>query len=209
MEADKRQCVTEPSALILAVAAERSQPSQIPLRPPQLYETRLAPDGKWWRGRRRHRVRIFLDLDPVYYDIINLGRGLPADLLLYHWCPMRLVRSNLKFGSWCALFAFAIQILVPFNHVHRIDSISPSPLAFRIGRLAPSNFSLPSKPVAPEREYCTLCAAINLAGNALPADAPAPSRAVIVSSVQFRAQPSFVAAASPRRHFSARAPPQA
>jgi hypothetical protein len=31
---------------------------------------------------------------------------------------MSWVRSNLRFGSWCGLFALAIQLVVLFNHVH-------------------------------------------------------------------------------------------
>ena len=38
---------------------------------------------------------------------------------------MRWVRCNNRFGSWLALAALALQIVVSFGHVH-LDRVAPS-----------------------------------------------------------------------------------
>ena len=41
---------------------------------------------------------------------------------------MYWVRSNRRFGSWAALFALAIQLVLSFGHIHIEDTQSPLPL---------------------------------------------------------------------------------
>jgi hypothetical protein len=125
---------------------------------------------------------------------------------------MRWVRTNLRYGSWCALLAVAIQIVVSFGHAHRIEG-------FRQGELLPqaaagihSQSAIEpgdpaSKPIGLPFEYCAICVVINMGASTMPAEAPASVVPVVVSRVRFSAH----AEAAPWRFghllFQARAPP--
>jgi hypothetical protein len=125
---------------------------------------------------------------------------------------MRWVRSNLKFGSWCALFALTFQLLVVFNHVHCSQNLCWPAAPTTIGSvsLAGDSVSADSKRAAPAvGEYCLLCAVIHLAGTVLPATAPAEPIAVALQKSPPWADLADISAAAPHRIFQARAPPRA
>jgi hypothetical protein len=125
---------------------------------------------------------------------------------------MRWVRSNLKFGSWGALFALTFQLLVVFNHVHCSQNLCwpASPTAVGSLSIAGSSVSVDSKRAAPAvGEYCLLCAVIHLAGTVLPATAPAEPVAVALQKSLPWADLAEISAANPHRIFQARAPPRA
>jgi hypothetical protein len=125
---------------------------------------------------------------------------------------MRWVRSNLKFGSWCALFALTFQLLVVFNHVHCSQNLCWPASPTTIGSLSgPGHSALTqSKRAAPAvGEYCLLCAVIHLAGTVLPATAPAEPIAVALPKSPSFADLADIAAAAPHGIFQARAPPRA
>jgi hypothetical protein len=124
---------------------------------------------------------------------------------------MGWIRANLRFGSWCALFALAIQLVVSFGHVHGIGAPSPwqvsaSGQADPVGLNAPSG---PSKPAVPAVDYCAICAVISLAGSIVPPAVPAiPLPARDSHLLVWTSAEPFLAAAS-YRPWQARAPPQA
>jgi hypothetical protein len=123
---------------------------------------------------------------------------------------MSWVRSNLRFGSWCALFALAVQLLVLFNHVHCGQAVCwpTSQPAIGTADLAPADASTQSKPTTPAAaEYCLFCAAIQLAGNALPAVAPTPSILHAFGPERLWTDRSVVLVATSHQIFQARAPP--
>jgi hypothetical protein len=123
---------------------------------------------------------------------------------------MSWVRSNLRVGSWCALFALAVQLIVLFNHVHCGPTVcwpASQPLIGAI-ELGSADTSAQSKPSAPATgEYCIFCAVIHLAGNALPAVAPTPSTSSAYSVGRHWTDRSVVLTATPHQIFQARAPP--
>src|ERR1700730_13311060 len=129
---------------------------------------------------------------------------------------MRWVRSNVRFGSWCALFALAIQFIVLFGHAHRTDIAWPSgssPLS-ALGTEVPSAAvpnapSSPSKPAGLAFDYCAICAVMNLAGSVVPAAAPGLPVQVAISRVRFWTTLDVSLAALPHLLFQARAPPLA
>jgi hypothetical protein len=125
---------------------------------------------------------------------------------------MSWVRSNLRFGSWCALFALTIQLLVLFNHVHCAQSAcwpASQPAVGGVGG-GTADASAESKPATPAAgEYCLLCAVIHLAGNALPAAPPAQRLPAAIDLRRPWTDLSVVLAATPHRIFQARAPPLA
>ncbi len=125
---------------------------------------------------------------------------------------MRWVRSNLKFGSWCALFALTFQLLVVFNHVHCSQNLCwpASPATVGIISSADGTGVTDSKRAAPAvGEYCLLCAVIHLAGTVVPANAPAEPIAVALQKSPPWANLADISAAAPRGIFQARAPPRA
>jgi hypothetical protein len=125
---------------------------------------------------------------------------------------MRWVRSNLKVGSWCALFALTFQLLVVFNHVHCSQNLCwpASPATVGSFSSASDGVVTDSKRVAPAvGEYCLLCAVIHLAGTVVPATVPAEPIALVLQKSPPWAYLADVSASAPRGIFQARAPPRA
>jgi hypothetical protein len=125
---------------------------------------------------------------------------------------MRWVRSNLKFGSWCALFALTFQLLVVFNHVHCSQNLCWPASPTSIGSLSSAGDGTVthSKRAAPAvGEYCLLCAVIHLAGTVVPATAPAEPITVALQKSPPWANLADISASAPRGIFQARAPPRA
>jgi hypothetical protein len=125
---------------------------------------------------------------------------------------MRWFRSN-SFGSWCALIALALQLVVSFGHVHRGGktwALGFSLLAATTAGAATAPTAAPApKPVDVSFDYCGICTVINLAGTLVPPATPALPGPSVVSRARLWAHVDL--ATGPRRHFifEARAPPQA
>jgi len=127
---------------------------------------------------------------------------------------MRWVRTNLRHGAWCALFAMAIQIVVSFGHAHGIEG-------FRQGAFLPQatagidnqSTNDPGDPASksgrPVVDYCAICVVINMGASMIPADAPASGLPVDASRIQFSPHAEAVPSALGHRLFQARAPPSA
>jgi hypothetical protein len=76
------------------------------------------------------------------------------------------VRSNRRFGSWVALFAIAIQLVLSFGHIHLEDIHGSSPAI-----AAPSQTN-PSAPVDDDHgsgghDFCAICASLNLTSSSV------------------------------------------
>jgi hypothetical protein len=124
---------------------------------------------------------------------------------------MSWVRTNLKFGSWCALFALTFQLLVVFNHVHCSQNLCWPASPTAIGSLSGAGHSAvtDTKRAAPAvGEYCLLCAVIHLAGTVLPATAPAEPIALVVQKSRPWVNLADISTATPHGIFQARAPPR-
>jgi hypothetical protein len=123
---------------------------------------------------------------------------------------MRWFRRNVRFGSWCALVALAIQLVLSFGHLHLVTSgAAATPLA----SAAEPVIGTPEDPPTPSKhsgvaDYCTICACIHLA--ALVTTEPS---SVLAPHPSGAAQLTIGVEAIPRAHsglpFSARAPPLA
>ena len=127
---------------------------------------------------------------------------------------MRWVRSNVRFGSWCALFALAIQFIVLFGHAHRTEIAWPSgssPLSALSAEVPsaalPSAPSSPSKPAGLAFDYCAICAVMNLAASVVPAAAPGLPVQVVIGPVRYWTALDVSLAELPHLLFQARAPP--
>ncbi|MBV9970355.1 MAG: hypothetical protein JO228_10250 [Xanthobacteraceae bacterium] len=125
---------------------------------------------------------------------------------------MRWVRSNLKFGSWCALFALAFQVLVVFNHVHCTQNLCwpSSPTTVESLSHATDGAATSGRRAAPAiGEYCVLCAVIHLAGTLLPATPPQEPTGIARPKSLPWADLADIPATVPHGNFQARAPPRA
>src|SRR5262245_20427468 len=124
-----------------------------------------------------------------------------------HW-----VRTNLRFGAWCALLALALQFAVSFGHVHVLGSnkglllqlLAPSSAGLA---KAPSEPTKPAKPIA--HDQCVICASIQLVSSLLPAADPSIQLLQAAAPLWFATPIDFALAASPHLSFRARAPPHA
>jgi hypothetical protein len=129
---------------------------------------------------------------------------------------MRWVRSNVRFGAWCAFFALAIQLALSFGHVHVAGFGSTKSTLLAGWSTQPSTPSADA-PAAPKKhtpkgvahEQCAICTVIQLAAAAVPSAGPALELPLVSSQVRLGTGVEFILAAPPHFSFSARAPPQA
>jgi hypothetical protein len=116
----------------------------------------------------------------------------------------------MRIGSWCALFALAIQLVMSFGHLHFASSAAAAALA---SAAAEPLATVPDGTPAPSKhsrvaDYCTICASIHLTGllTAEPPSVPAllpAAQALLTSRIE---APSSTHSGLP---FRARAPPRA
>jgi hypothetical protein len=131
---------------------------------------------------------------------------------------MRWIRSNMRLGAWCALFALALQLALSFGHVH-LDGGLKSPrsgltalFAKTVPAAIPDVPALPSShdPNGQAADFCDICALIHLAGTLVPAASPAlPLPAVFSLTPLPIISADRELAASRPFSFRARAPPLA
>jgi hypothetical protein len=122
---------------------------------------------------------------------------------------MSWVRSNLKFGSWCALFALAIQLIVLFNHVHCQQVACWPGSQPAIGTTADGSGDAPAQGKPAAADYCMLCAVSHLAGNAVPATAPIAVLSPAADAGPVWTDLAHLLPATSHGIFQARAPPLA
>jgi hypothetical protein len=125
--------------------------------------------------------------------------------------PDGLVRSNKRWGAWCAIFALAIQFVLSFGHVHADGFIQAPGIV--------SSFFDSAQDVAPDTadksvprkhvgfgHYCATCAAIH-AGGLLPTGLPAPWPLPVATDQLTVNRIETILAGSFEPLFQARAPP--
>jgi hypothetical protein len=122
---------------------------------------------------------------------------------------MRWFRRNVRFGSWCALAALAVQLVLSFGHLHIATS---GVAATALASAEPFSGATEDSPTPSKHsrvaDYCTICTSIHLVGllTTEPSSLLAPHRSGAVRlTVGIEATPS----AHFGLPFSARAPPLA
>jgi hypothetical protein len=126
-----------------------------------------------------------------------------------HW-----LRSN-RLGTWCALFALAIQLVLSFGHVHRGGTMRPIAHSFLAVAVTDQATAMPAggpdlpRPADFGFDYCGICTVVNLVGASVLPATPELPLAPVVDAAGHWASIEFVP--TPLRHFifEARAPPQA
>jgi hypothetical protein len=120
-----------------------------------------------------------------------------------HWC-----RTRLRLGSYIALFALAVQLVLTFGHVHLggVGRQSSTGIVAPAGTAAPAGYEGPK--IADD--FCAVCTLIHLASTIVPTEVAALPLPVVFG--QLRRTDSalhLVLPASPPAPFAARAPPLA
>jgi hypothetical protein len=122
---------------------------------------------------------------------------------------MHCIRANVKFGSYCALFALAVQLLVSFGHIHGIGRSWAPPQAAADRTVAANTAGKPVKPAVPTIDYCAICASISLAGSVVPPATPIiPPPRISGRTLPWRSAEHALAAPQ-HPDWQARAPPLA
>ena len=129
---------------------------------------------------------------------------------------MRWIRSKLRFGAWCALFALTVQLALSFGHVH-VAGFGATKSTLLAGLTTQPSAPSADAPAAPAKhapkgiahDQCAICTVVQLAAAAVPSAAPALPLPLVSSQVRLETGVEFVLAAAPHVSFSARAPPQA
>jgi hypothetical protein len=121
---------------------------------------------------------------------------------------MQWFRSRVRLGSWVALFALALQLVLTFGHVH-LDSL-PGSSSTRIEASAGGSLPAGDDGRNAADDYCALCALTHLAGTLLPASPVAlPLPLAFAQSRCPEPGLCFVLPARRSTSFTARAPPLA
>jgi len=123
---------------------------------------------------------------------------------------MRWFRRNMRFGSWCALVALAIQLVSSFGHLHIVGSAAA---AAALTSAADPLVGAPEDQPAPAKhgrvaDYCTICASIHLAG-LLTAEPPSMATLHPSSGVRLKVLVEATTSSYSGLPFNARAPPLA
>jgi hypothetical protein len=114
----------------------------------------------------------------------------------------------MRFGSWCALLALAIQLGLSFGHLHFASSAAAAAMASAAAEPladAPDDQPTPSKH-SRVADYCTICASIHLAGLLL-AEPPSLSTLQPSSRERLRILIEPTTSSYSGLPFNARAPP--
>ena len=157
-----------------------------------------APIGLWAEGMA------LCDLG-ARARLMRHGRGRPRD----RYRPMRWV-YNKRLGSWLALAALALQLVVSFGHVH-LDGVHRTYAAPAVSGLAAEASQLPAPQPGndADHDYCAICATIFLAANSFLPPAPQLPVPSVSQTVERFARVPVVFIASRRAPFQSRAPPLA
>lgn len=129
-------------------------------------------------------------------------------------------RSHLRLGSRFALFAFAIQLVLSFGHVH-LDGFAPS-ASSAVARLAAAvdGHPLVASPIgstAPAKhkqngssdDFCAICSLLNMANTLVPSASAILPPPTVVSTIRLDLLAERALSASRPALFRARAPPLA
>jgi hypothetical protein len=79
---------------------------------------------------------------------------------------MYWVRSNSRFGSWAALFALAIQLVLSFGHIHLEGIQGPSAVITASSQAQPNNTPGDDRGTG-GHDFCAICAALNLTSSSI------------------------------------------
>ena len=118
-------------------------------------------------------------------------------------------RKHLRYGSWLALLALAINFTLAFGHVHTAAGRNTGREVALIGASGGTDSGHgQNHPTDHHADYlCPICMAVAAMGNALASTPPALPVEFAVATSDRPIDQSFSAPQSPRAAFSSRGPP--
>jgi hypothetical protein len=121
---------------------------------------------------------------------------------------MRWVRTTRRCGTWLALAAMALQLVLSFGHVH-FDKVGAGSVAAKVAdtRAPPSKSSPAQHPSNETDDYCAICATLHLASTSLLPGAPPLSVPSVTQIIEHLNSPASLFVARQRTAFQSRAPP--
>jgi hypothetical protein len=122
---------------------------------------------------------------------------------------MQWIRTNRRFGAWCALAAIALHLVLSFGHAHRIDVPNPDVADQTAGVQTAVERGVPASKAALAIEYCAICAAIKMGAATVPLETPVSGVPVVGGGVRLTPRAEAAAWTLAHRLFQARAPPPA
>jgi hypothetical protein len=123
---------------------------------------------------------------------------------------MRWVQTNRRCGSWLALAAMALQLVLSFGHIHLKKLASDSVIPSATTSKAPSSQQNPTQHPANEADdFCAICATIHLTSSSFLPDAPLLPVPHACRTIEHFSHFTFVFISPQRAAFQSRAPPLA
>jgi hypothetical protein len=120
-----------------------------------------------------------------------------------HW-----VRTKGRCGSWLALAAMALQLVLSFGHVHLEKLSTDSAVASIAASQAPSPQQGPAQhPAGEADDYCAICATMHLASSSFLPDAPQLPVPFGSRTIEHFSYFNFTFVSPQRAAFQSRAPP--
>ncbi len=120
---------------------------------------------------------------------------------------MRLIRNNVRHGSWLALIALAINLALSFGHIHVVPGrSSPGVLASALGVTDSDGTKGHSNNGQPDY-LCPICVATSAIANALASAPPVIPLQLTATVIDRAIEPVRFAVALPRAAFQSRGPP--
>jgi hypothetical protein len=115
-----------------------------------------------------------------------------------------------RFGSWLALAALALQIVLSFGHVH-LDGVHRTYPALAVSGSGAQASQVPAPQPGNDTDddYCAICATIFLAASSFLPPAPQLPVPSVSQTIEHFDRVSVVFIASRRAPFQSRAPPLA
>ena len=124
--------------------------------------------------------------------------------------PMRWARTRQQCGSWLALAAMALQLVLSFGHIHLEKLASGSAITSVAASKAPSSQQNPAqRPANEASDFCAICATIHLTSTSFLADAPLLPVPFASRTIEQFTYFTFIAVSPQRAAFQSRAPPVA
>jgi hypothetical protein len=123
-----------------------------------------------------------------------------------------LRRYERRIGSWLALFALGLQLIISFGHIHldglvRADNARVALAA--AGHASQSLLPQPSGTGGDGDDYCPICASVYLSSHSFVPAAPVLSLPSISSAVEHHGRTASIFIIPRRPVFQPRAPPLA
>jgi hypothetical protein len=117
---------------------------------------------------------------------------------------------NRRLGSWLALVALALQMVVSFGHFHRdgVHHTYPAPAVSGSGAQA-SQLPAPHAGNDGDDDYCAICATIYLAATSFLPPAPELPVPLVSQAIEHFDRVAALLIAPRRAPFQSRAPPLA